>query len=1178
MPASIASSSRPDFRAMKGLGFTFLVILFAGLDVRGGEAADRPVDFNREIRPILSNRCYACHGPDAGKRKGVAKPMRLDTEAGAFEDLGGYSAIVRGKPDESELIQRIRSEDPNEVMPPPKHAQRLPAAEIERITRWVAQGAPYARHWSYARPTRPELPDVKTPAWPRNVVDRFILARAEREGLNLSPEADRQTLVRRVTLDVTGLPPTPEEVDAFVKDGSPAAYENLVDSLLARPSYGEHAARLWLDLARYADSSGYADDPARTIWAYRDYVIRSFNANKPFDRFTIEQIAGDLLPDASDETRIATAFHRNTMTNNEGGTVDEEFRNAAIVDRVNTTMAVWMGTTIACAQCHDHKYDPLSQADFFRLFAFFNNTQDADKGDESPTMPVESDERKRLKAELNARIESLERTLETPTPETGASFARWQEWLSADLDWKTPKPAMALSLDDANGDRIEELEDNSILIPRKPKANSINVAIPLDGPRLTGVLLEALPHASLPNNGPGHSGRFVVNKVVAAGVMPPGGIQASGRYIRIELPGRRKMLSLAEVQVFRGTGDQAEDNIAIKGEAKQSSTAFDGPARLAIDGNTNGDYVAAKSTTHTTESEDPWWEVDLKESGPVFRVVIWNRTDSNLQGRLAGARVVLLDEKRETVWSQTIETPPQSSAEFLPTNYRKVTFSKAFADDTRTLSDAAGFLNGKDGKGWSVDDPGGSRHALTFILASPVAIEPGSKLVITFEHGSKDGEGKLGHFRVSITGDDRAGEFARTPSNVLAILKTPDLKWTAAERLAALKYYLASVALELKPARDQLASLKKQLADLKPETTVPVLAELPANARRKTKVQMRGNYLDLGAEVSEGVPEAIFPLPPEAPRDRLALARWLVSDDNPMTARVVVNRAWEQVFGSGLVPTSEEFGSQGEPPTHPELLDWLATELVAQHWDLKQILRLLVTSSTYRQTSKVTPDGLRLDPGNQWLARGPRFRLPAETVRDQALAIAGLLSPKIYGPPVRPPQPSSGLNAAFGGKIDWQTSMGDDKYRRALYTSWRRSNPYPSMATFDAPNREICTVRRTRTNTPLQALVTLNDPVYVEASQALARRMAVAGKEKVDRIKLGVKLCLSREPSEREVERLSRLYDDAFSRFAGDPDKAKKMATDPLGPAKDGSNLADLAAWTVVANVLLNLDETLMRR
>jgi Protein of unknown function (DUF1553)/Protein of unknown function (DUF1549)/Planctomycete cytochrome C len=1136
------------------------VVFFLALVAPAVIAEDRPIDFNREIRPILSNRCFACHGPDAAKRKGVGKPLRLDTEAGAFEDLGGYSAIVKGKPDESELIQRVKSDDPTEVMPPPKHAAKLPPVEAERLSRWIEQGAPYAKHWSYVKPTRPELPEVKTPAWAKNPVDRFLLASIEKQGLTPSPEADRNTLIRRLSLDLTGLPPTIEEVESFAKDTSPDAYERLVDRLLAKPGYGEHAARLWLDLARYADSAGYADDPSRTIWAYRDYVIRSFNANKPFDRFTLEQIAGDLLPDATDETRIATAFHRNTMTNNEGGTNDEEFRNAAIVDRVNTTMAVWMGTTIACAQCHDHKYDPLAQADFFRLFAFLNNTQDADRGDESPTLPVESDDQKRRKSELKEQIEKLERTLETPTPETSASLARWVKGFDVELDWQAPKPDKAVSGEEAE---VQILDDQSVRVGAKGKADSTSVTLSPSHLRLTALRLEALPDDSSTK-----AGGFVVNRVQAT-VGSPGGSKLAGRFVRVELPGPQKMISLAEVQVFRG-----EQNIALKGEARQSSTAFDGPARLAIDDNTNGHYTEAKSTTHTAISDDPWWELDLKANGPIDRLVIWNRTDGNLQGRLAGAKILILDDRRDPLWSQSIKTPPQTSAEFSPIGERSLTFVAAFADDPQTSADVLS----KTGKGWTVAGMAERPHALTLVLGSPLAIEPGSTLTVTVDHGSKKGDRTLGRFRVSLTGDDRAGEFARTPAKVLAVLKTPADQRTEAQRAEVDRYYLAQVAPELKETRDQLANVKKELASLKPETTVPILAELPANTRRKTKIQLRGNFLDLGDEVTEGVPEAIFPLPPGAPRDRLALARWLVSEENPMTARVVANRSWEQIFGAGLVPTSEEFGSQGEPPTHPELLDWLATELVEQKWDLKHLLRLLVTSAAYRQSSKVTPDGLRLDPANQWLARGPRFRLPAETVRDQALAVAGLLSPTMYGPPVRPPQPSSGLNAAFGGKIDWQTSMGADKYRRGLYTTWRRSNPYPSMATFDAPNREICTVRRTRTNTPLQALVTLNDPVYVEASQALARRMAGAGKDRGEKIKLGVKLCLSRDASDKEIERLSKLYDDAYARFAGDAEKARKMATDPLGPVPAGSDLAELAAWTVVANVLLNLDETLMRR
>jgi hypothetical protein len=758
---------------------------------RTAEKDTRPIDFNREVRPILSNHCFACHGPDAKKRKGVSQPFRLDTKEGAFADLGGYQAIVPGKPDESELIRRITSEDALEVMPPAVHGKKLSAHEIETLTRWVNEGAPYARHWSYAKPVRPSAPEVLARAWPRNPIDHFILARLESDHLAPTPEADRYTLIRRLALDLTGLPPTPEEVEQFVQDTRPDAFEQLVDRLLEKPSYGEHWARMWLDLARYADSAGYADDPPRKIWPYRDYVIRSLNANKPFDLFTIEQIAGDLLPNPTDEQLTATAFHRNTTTNNEGGTNDEEFRNVAVVDRVNTTMAVWMGTTIACAQCHDHKYDPISQQEFFRVFALFNNTADADKGDESPLLAMLSDEQKRRNAPLASEIARMEKTGERP---------------------------------------------------------------------------------------------------------------------------------------------------------------------------------------------------------------------------------------------------------------------------------------------------------------------------------------------------------------------------------------------ELLPA------LRKQLASVKGEITVPIMRALPPDQRRETRIQHRGNFLDLGAAVTEGVPAAFPPLPEGAPRDRLTLARWLVDESNPLTPRVIANRYWEQIFGAGLVPTSEEFGAQGELPTHPELLDWLATELIRQRWDIKQFLKLLVTSAAYRQGSQVTHDRLAHDPDNRLLSRGPRFRLPAETIRDQALLVAGLLSPAMYGPPVKPPQPSSGLNAAFGSMIDWQTSAGGDRYRRGLYTTWRRSNPYPSMATFDAPNREVCTLRRSRTNTPLQALVTLNDPVYVEAAQALARRINEGGSNVCEKVVRGFQICLARPPSAAERERLVQLYETAYARFAIDQAHARELATVPLGPAPKDADIAALAAWTVVGNVLLNLDEMLMTR
>ena len=765
-------------------------LLIAVLLPVSGRAADPVIDFNRDVRPILSNNCFACHGPDEKERKGK---LRLDTPDGALK------ALTPGKPDDSELIARVVSADAEMVMPPPKTGKKLSAKDVETLKAWVKQGGKYATHWSYVKPNRPAVSDGSSFKFQvSNPVDAFIQQRLVKEGLKPSPEADRYALVRRVALDLTGLPPTVAEVDEFVKDASANAYEKMVDRMLAKPAFGEHWARLWLDLARYADSAGYADDPPRTIWPYRDYVIKSLNANKPFDRFTIEQIAGDLLPDATDETRTATAFHRNTMTNSEGGTNDEEFRNAAVVDRVNTTLAVWMGTSMACAQCHTHKYDPISQKEYFAFYALLNNTEDADRNDESPVLALDD------------------------TPERKAKRGEYQE-------------------------------------------------------------------------------------------------------------------AVAALQ-----------------------------------------------------------KVKLKDK----------------------------------------------------------------------------------------DDADGLKKVI-------------------------DG-------------------------------------------------------------------LNKKVADLRPKATVPVLKELPKDKRRVTKLQFRGNFLDLGEVVTEGTPQAFHPLP-KGEANRLAMAKWLVSPDNPLTARVTVNRFWEQVFGTGLVRTTEEFGTQGELPSHPELLDWLAVEF-AEKWDVKHLLKLLVMSATYRQSSKVTPEMTERDPDNRQYARGPRYRLSAETVRDQALAVSGLLSAKMYGPSVRPLRPSAGLNAAFGGNLDWQPSAGEDRHRRGLYTEWRRTSPYPSMVTFDAPSREACTLRRIRTNTPLQALVTLNDPVYVEAAQALARKAAGQGKTTEERVTFAFRSCVGRPPSDKELSRLVALFDESKATYTKDAKKAEVMATDPIGPLPKGADAADLAAWTTVCNVLLNLDEMLMRR
>lgn len=1038
-----------------------LAISGAGLFVSTpAEAAG--VDFNRDIKPILANSCFKCHGPDGNGRKGGTKDqkLRLDTEAGAFASYDGIIPIVPGKPDKSELVSRITSTDPEVMMPPPKSGKTISAREIELLKTWVAQGAKYATHWSYVKPTRPALPAVNDKAWPRNAIDAFILARLEKERLAPQPEADRYTLARRLSLDLTGLPPTVQEVDQFVNDASTDAYEKYVDALLAKAAYGEHWARMWLDLARYADSSGYASDTPRTIWGYRDYVINSFNANKPFDQFTIEQIAGDLLPNPTEDQIIATAFHRNTMTNTEGGTTREEWRSAAIVDRVNTTMSVWMGTSMACCQCHDHKYDPLPQKDYFRLYAILNNTEDADRSDEEPTAKFYSPAQSEERAKLQAQIAALQKQLTTPTPALLAGQEAWEKAFPLGLQWEAPKPQ---SLKSAGGAKMAVQDDASVLVGPRSASDTYTIELPLADEKLAAVRLETIPDENHPRQGKGAAPADVIVSRVRVSILPDASLlpAESGR----RKSSRRIMAQFTAAEVY----------------------------------------------------------ADAEPDGYDLQTVI-------------------------------LTTDPRP---------------KKGTKEKKTE---------KPGKpGWYVADSNGKPHALTLLPRLPVDVPAGSKLVVTIEQASQGGSETLAHFRIVVTNDPRAGEFARTPANIVKLLGVAAEARTAAQRDALSRYYVASVAPELKSERAQLPALTQRLEEMKP-VTVPIMRELAGNARRKTFIQSRGNYLAVGDEVSPGAPEVFGPYPAGPPADRLALAKWLVDESNPLTARVIANRYWEQIFGIGIVRTSEEFGTQGEPPSHPELLDWLATEMMQQKWDMKKFVKLLVTSATYRQSSRVSEDLDQRDPDNRLLARGPRFRMTAEMVRDQALAVSGLLSHKMLGPSVRPPRPSAGLSAAFGGGLDWEPSPGEDRYRRGVYTEARRTSPYPSTSTFDAPSREICMLRRVRTNTPLQALVTLNDPVYIEAAQALARRMDAAGQSTKDKVIAGFRACLARPPHDVEINRLAELYDEARGTFAKDPKKASDMATNPIGPLPTGADAADLAAWTTVANVLLNLDETMMKR
>lgn len=1160
--------------------FSLLLAFTSSLCIGMLANAQSAPDFQRDIRPILSNACFKCHGPDGDERKGGKKGsggLRLDTEEGSRAELSGSVAVVPGHPERSELIARITTTDEEELMPPVKSGKKLTAHEVDLLTAWVKGGGEYTQHWAYVKPEHAEPP---RPA--ANPIDAFILARLDKEGLKPQPEAERAALVRRVAFDLTGLPPTPEEVDAFINDATPGAYERLVDRLLASPTYGEHWGRMWLDLARYADSAGYADDPMRTIWPYRDYVIRAFNSNKPFDQFTIEQLAGDLLPNATEEQLTATAFHRNTMTNSEGGTNDEEFRNAAVVDRVNTTMSVWMGTSMACAQCHTHKYDPITNTEYFRMFAFLNNTEDADRNDEAPVLKLFSEDQKAQRAQIEADIATTEAKLRTPTPDLLAGAEKWAREFPVKLEWQTLTPAAMKS---QAGLQMSQQPDGAVLVSTTAAKDIYTIEVPIPVARkITALRLEALTDDGLPGKGPGHGGgNFVVTRV--RGVVAPGaGAQGPrARYVRIELPGKGKLLQLAEVQVFSGG-----ENVALKGEATQKSTYADAVAARAIDGNTAGEY-AKSSVSHTGENtDDPWWEVDLKGTQTLDRIVVSNRAEAG--ERLEGFRITALDEHRQPVWEKTGNAAPSAGVTFALNGEREIRFADAFADfeqadfdEDAVVADAlpdkprSGKKVRGSQKGWAIGGAAAAAHSLTLLAGEPVEVPVGAKLMISIEQQSPFANHTLGRFRLSTTDEARARLYVETPAGVVAALEVPAEQRNPAQREQLTDFYIRDLAPELVPDREKLATLRKQLDAIVPGT-VPILRELAGNLRRKTRVQLRGNYLTLAEEVTEGGPAAFPPLPKDAPMNRLTLARWLVDENNPLTPRVITNRFWESIFGIGLVRTSEEFGAQGEAPSHPELLDWLATEFVRDKWDVKKFLRLLVTSATYRQSSRIVPELAERDPENRLLARGPRVRMSAEMVRDNALAVSGLLSPKMYGPSVRPVRPSLGLSAAFGGGLDWQTSTGEDQHRRALYTEWRRTSPYPSMATFDAPSREICTLRRNRTNTPLQALVTLNDPVYVEAAQALARRMVESAKTSSEQAAHGFRSVLARAPSASELQRLVALHEDALSIFKQDTRRANDMATNPLGPLPTGMDVAEVAAWTTVASVLLNLDETLMKR
>lgn len=1016
-------------------------------------AAPRPVDFDREVRPILSDKCFQCHGPDAKSRKAG---LRLDTKT---EALG--KVIAAGHSAQSKLYQRVSHEKKALRMPPPYSGIALTGKEIALIQRWIDEGAKWETHWSYTPPKRVEPPVARLAAWSKNPIDRFLLARLDREGLKPSAEADRVTLLRRVRFDLTGLPPSLAEVDAFVKDKAPGAYERQVDRLLASSHYGERMAMQWLDLARYADTHGYHIDSHRDMWPWRDWVISAFNRNLPFDKFTVWQLAGDLLPNATREQRIATGFNRNHMINFEGGAIPEEYQAEYVADRVETTTNVWMGTTLGCAKCHDHKYDPLAQKDFYRFGAFFNTIPekglDGQTGNAEPVLLLPTEQQERQLAEWKQSIAALGQQL----PFDDIAIAQWI-WERAQFNAVTPSSPR-------DGLRAwYELDGNLTDISghfRNGRVLKGDIAWNSGGPVNRAADIDASTHIRFP-----------------AGVLESGKPFTMAFWFRI---GRQKASTM-----FRQQDGQHLFEVG-----------FDAPETLPR--LRRGHHI----TLHWQES--PGKELIVRTSERALQDRLYHCTIS-FDGKTAS---VFLDGEpfATLVEKDTLGAFPALAA------------AVEIRDERLRLDDLRFY-----------DRPLDRSEAVRLAVHYPAEV-----LLITPGKRSSDQAARLREYY--LTQD-----------------APPDWRQAYAE---------------WKALREKSGELESQV----PSTMIMAEMETP----RDTYLLGRGDYTNKVEKVTPGVPAALPPLPAGVKADRLALAEWLVSPEHPLTARVAVNRYWYMYFGQGIVKTTEDFGSQGEQPVHPELLDWLATEFVRTGWDVKAMQRLIVTSAAYRQTSKVMPALHERDPENRLIARGPRVRLPAEMIRDNALAAAGLLQLKIGGPSVLPYQPA-GLweELAFGEAFsaqEYRQDHGEKLYRRAMYTFWKRTSPPASLNTFDAPDREKCTSRRAVTNTPLQALVLLNDPTYVEAARNLAQVVLASPATDDARLRGAFRRVTARLPSNPEMAVLRSALRGQLETYRRDPKAAAELLRVGESPADPKIPAPLLAAWANVCTVILNLDEAITR-
>ncbi len=1006
--------------------------LFVSLPTMAGDK----IDFNQDIRPILSENCYHCHGQDAEGRKG---DLRLDLEEEAKKSVDGHAAISPKSRDKSKAWELLLTKDMDERMPPPKSKRKLTAKEIELLGTWIDEGAQYAPHWAYIPPTRNAVVSGS------KAIDQLVADRLKKEQLEALPEADPRTLLRRVSLDLSGLPPTPSEISAFLTDPSDQAYEKVVDRLLNSKRFGERWARPWLDAARYADSNGFQADQLRDSWAYRDWLIDALNANMPFDQFTIEQLAGDLLPNSSLSQKIATGFHRTVTCNVEAGVHPEENRYNQVVDRVNTTGTVWLGTTLACVQCHDHKYDPFSMKDYYGIFSFFNNTpleveNPSGKGVSfnfyGPKMPLPVDDSvTKKKTQLASQIKELDKHRQNFTADKAGGRKAWEARMLASLkdppEWHELKITKFTS---AGDETFKILDDQSVLITgRVPGTAHYEITSETKLSGITAFKLEALTHDQLPGKGPGR-------------------------------------------------GDDERSNFILS-------------------------------------------EFEVRASSP--------------------------------------GSP----------NIQLIELISAQADFSQNSWDVKNAIDGNQKTGWAIAPQFHKPHWAIFRTAQPCGSKT-SSTSLRFTLDQNYGRGRtLGRVRLlALVGDPNAVEI---PEGITATLQTRPQKRNKKQQSDLEKFYIKTNP-ELQQLEAMLAQSKKQLAAL-PSPSTLVMVEM--DKARETHVMKRGNYLSPAEKVSASTPKSLHPFKAGLPGNRLGFAKWLMDPANPLVARVTVNRWWAELFGHGLVSTIEDFGTQSTPPSHPKLLDWLAVEFMESGWDMKHTLKTIVLSDTYRRDSKVTPSLLKEDPANRFYARGPRFRMSAEMIRDNALTVSGLLSTKMHGPPIMPYQPTGIWRQVGRNEPKWIEEKDEDRFRRGVYVVWRRAAPYPSFVNFDAPDRSACLVKRPRTNTPLQALTLMNDPAYVEIALALAGRIIRErpNEDIAARIDHGFELVLGRQPTKQERSYLVEVFQERFQHLQSAPADAAQIVKNGGSYIKLPARIPakEMAAWFYIASILLNLDETI---